>query len=251
LNIGRASFALFVLFPLAALAVNPLVVDDADTVEPGRLQLNSGWQFSGTGSVRLQTLPVNPVFGVHPRGELGLIFGYQWRDGHGADSATADADGITDLTLATKRWLWQTKDEEFKMSARLDLKLPTASESRGLGTGNADVGAVLIATRCLGRTCLDWNVGYTATDASSGVFGDDHWFLGQAVRHQLNERWTLLGEIYALLPQENTGASSTLHFNGGAQFNVRENFLISALIGSAVGRGSPNFTAYVGFTWVF
>jgi hypothetical protein len=63
-----------------------------------------------------------------------------------------------------------------------------------------DVGGVIIATRCWGHTCLDWNVGYTASDASRSVFGNDHCFVGQGVRHELAKCRTLIGETYALLP---------------------------------------------------
>jgi hypothetical protein len=99
------------------LAVSPLTTDDADTVESRRLQLNAGWQFSHTTPVSSHALPINPVYGLHSRGELGATFGYQWRDGFGTALANADADGITDLTLATQWRLWQTKDDNFKLSA--------------------------------------------------------------------------------------------------------------------------------------
>jgi hypothetical protein len=138
-----------------------------------------------------------------------------------------------------------------ELSGRLDLKLPTASENRGFGTGHTDIGGILVATRCWGRTYFDWNLGYTASDASRRVFGNDHWLLGQAVRGELNKRWTLIGETYALLPQGNEGIASTFHFSGGAQFNLRKNVIFSALIGSAVGRSSPDFTAYLGLTCTF
>jgi hypothetical protein len=145
----------------------------------------------------------------------------------------------------------QTKDESFKLSARLDLKLPTASERRGFGTGHADVGGVLVATCCWGRTCLDWNVSYTASDASRSVFGDDRWFLGQAVRHEITKYWTLIGETCALLPQGNDGASPNVHFSGGAEFSLSENFVFPALVGSAVGSNSPDLTCHLGFTAAF
>ena len=162
-------------------AVSPLTTDDADTVEPGRLQLNVGCQFSRTGSTESYTLPVNPVLGLNARGELGATFGYQWRGG------SSDANGIADLTLATKWRLWQTADDGFKLSGRFDLKVPAASEQDGLGTGNLDAGVVLIATRCWGSTCLDWNAGYASIDLAGGVFRDDQWFLAQAVRHELEQ----------------------------------------------------------------
>lgn len=108
-------------------AVNPLVTDDADTVEPGHLQLSASWQLTRTGSASLYSPPLNPVLGRNSRGELGATFGYQWRTG------PAQADGVTDLAIATKWRLWHTEDNNFKVSARFDLKVPTASADRGLG----------------------------------------------------------------------------------------------------------------------
>jgi hypothetical protein len=131
------------------------------------------------------------------------------------------------------------------------LKVPTASRDRGLGTGKTDTGVVLVATGCWGRTCLDWNIGYSANDLSQTVFGDDHWFLGQAVRHELSKRWTIIGETFALLPQGDEGGSVNVHVSVGAQLIVRENFLVSALIGSAAGRDSPDLTSYLGFTLTY
>jgi hypothetical protein len=193
----------------------------------------------------LYTIPVNPVVGLNSRGELGATFGYQWRDG------SPEANGLTDLTIATKWQLWQTPDEKFKISARFDLKVPTASENSGLGTGNMDTGVVLIATRSWGSTCIDWNIGYSAIDLSHSVFSDDHWFLGQAVRYELNKRWTVIGETFAVLPQSNEGGSANIHFSADPQLTVRENFLVSALIGSAAGSNSPDLTSYLGFTFVY
>ena len=184
------------LLPGTALAVSPLVTDHAGTVEPGRRQLNAGYKFSRTASVSSHSFPINPVLGRSSRGELGATFGYQWTE----NSGNSDANSITDLTLATKWRLWQTAGDKLQLSSRLDLKLPTASRDRGLGTGNLDVGGVIIATRCWGHTCLDWNVGYTASDASRSVLGNDHCFVGQGVRHELAKCWILIGETYALLP---------------------------------------------------
>ncbi len=95
-------------------AVSPLVVDDADTLDPGRLQLSAGGRLSRTGSVSLYSLPLNPVLGLTPRAELDATFGYQWRGGSG------ETDGITDLTIATKWRLWQTADGGFKLGGRFD-----------------------------------------------------------------------------------------------------------------------------------
>jgi hypothetical protein len=78
--------------------------------------------------------------GLNARAELGATFGYQWRDGSVSTSTTADADGVIDLTISPKVPLWEGANNTLKLGARVDLKVPTASESRGLGTGNADEG---------------------------------------------------------------------------------------------------------------
>jgi hypothetical protein len=237
---------LLLVFPVCAFAVAPLVTDDADTVDFGRLQFNSGLQFSRTASTDSYGYSVNPVLGITTRSEFGATFGYQWQNGGGND-----ASGISDLILETKWRLIGAATNLFKLSARFDLKLPTTSERLGFSTGDPDADIILIATRNWRNTYLDWSIGYTAVDAAHGNFNDDRWFLGQAVRRQLNDRWTLIGDAYATFSQGGKGAPANLNFEGGLQFNVREDFLLSALAGSAVGDDSPDLTGYLGFTWTF
>ena len=237
---------LLLVFRVCAFAVVPLTTDDADPVDFGRLQFNSGLQFNRTASRKSYGYSLNPVLGITSRGEFGATFGYQWQNGGGND-----ADGISDLILETKWRLIGTATNLFKLSARLDLKLSTASERLGLGTGKPDADIILIATRNWGNTSLDWNIGYTAVDAARSNFNDDRWFFGQAVRRQLNSRWTLIGDAYATIPQGNAGAPANFNLEGGVQFNLRENVLLSVLAGSAIGRDSPDLTGYLGFTWTF
>jgi hypothetical protein len=125
------TFTVMLLSQSVLLAVSPLVTDDADTVEAGKLQLNSDFQFSRTHSLSLYSFPINPVLGLNPRTELGVIFGYQWRDGSGSSPTTSNADDVTDLTISPKLRLWEGLNNNLKFSARLDLKLPTASDRHG------------------------------------------------------------------------------------------------------------------------
>ena len=155
------------------LAVSPLVTDDADTVEAGKLQLNCDFQFVRTSSTSLYLVPINPALGLIPRLELGAIFGYQWRDGSGSFPTSIDADDLTDLTIAPKLRFWQGLEDKLKFGARMDLKLPIASDRHGLGTGNSDIGVVGIATYTIGKTRLDFNAGYYAINISRADFEDD------------------------------------------------------------------------------
>ena len=250
-GLSRVGVVFALIFAHSASGVVPLVTDDADTVELKKIQLSAGAFLDKTAGEQNYLIPVNLVMGVSARGEVGATFGYQWRDGAGTAPDKANASGSTDLLLASKWQLWRTSDAAFKLSTRVDLKLPAASRSRGFGTGDVDGGLVLIATRSWGTTALDWNIGYLANDLSSGATEDDRWFFGQAVRQKLDEHWTIIGEIFAVVPHTGQGGSANFHFSGGAQFTVHENLLISALIGSAAGHDSPDLTGYLGFTVVY
>lgn len=227
-------------------AVPPLVVDDADIVEPQRLELTCGWDFFRTGSAALHVWTVSPVLGLNGRSEFGLTFGYQWL--HSSDN-TKDAFGLTDLELSPKWILWHAADERFTLSTRLDWKMPTANKERELGSGNTDLTPVLIGTCRWGRTEFDWNVAYTFADAPRMIWNDDQWLVGQAVRHELTRRCMLVGEAFALIPQGSAGGSATGHFRGGAQFFIDDNLFFSTLVGGAVGPDSPDLAVTVALTW--
>jgi hypothetical protein len=249
----RLVIAVFLIVAAAArtCAVVPLVTDDADTVEAGKWQLNAGWLFTQSASEKLLASPVNLVTGLNSHAELGITFGYQRRDGAGAGPDKNDASGVTDILVGNKWRLWQAADEKLKIGARFDLKLPTAPGSRGLGTGDFDTAVTMIATRSVGNTDIDWNVGYVALDLAHRHARDDHWFFGQAIRRKINDRWTLIGEIFATVPNTGSGGSSNFHFSAGPQFTARENLVISALLGSEAGHHSPDLTGYLGVTVVY
>jgi hypothetical protein len=230
-----------------ARAVSPLVVDDADTVSLGKLQLNAVWQLSAAPGSDLMLVPVNPVYGVSSRGEAGVLFGYIRQ---GADVTTAGTGGASDVVLSTKWKLWEV-NAGLTLSGRLDVKLPAASEARGLGSGHTDVGGVLILTRCWERACIDWNAGYVADDVSRSDFADDTWFLGQAFRYDFDGPWMLLAEIYGGVPNGDQASRARAQYRVGVQFTAGTSLLVSGLVGSGFGSGPAGVTGTLGFSWLF
>lgn len=233
---------------IEARAVSPMVVDDADTVSRGKLQLNAVWQVNSASGEDLTLVPLNPVYGVSDRGEAGLLFGYIRRDVDG--DAAASGSGASDVVLSTKWKLWEPS-QSLTLSGRLDVKLPAASTTRSLGSGHADVGGVVLLTGCWGHTCIDWNVGYVADNVSHSDFADDTWFLGQAVRYDLDGPWTLFGEIYGGLPNGGEASPARAQYRVGAQFTAGTWLLVSGLVGSGFGSGPAGVTGTLGFSWLF
>ena len=236
------------LLPRLAVAVSPLVVDDAETVERGKLQLNLVWLYGDTADGHSNIVPVNPVVGLSSRGEVGLSFGYLQQETDVPPFGRTS--GPFDVLLGSK-WKLVRFDEGLQLTGRIDVKFPSASESDRLGTGDTDLGGFVIATRCWSRVCLDWNVGYLAAALSAGTSSDDSWFVGQALRFDAAERWTILTEAWGRVHYGENPPPATGRAQAGAQYGIGGNFLAAALVGAGFGHDAPRFITTVGLTWVF
>lgn len=91
--------------------------------------------------------------------------------------------------------------------------------------------------------------GYTCFDAYGTGLGDNELLLGQTVRHPLSQRWTLVGEVFGRVPFSDQ-RDATASFNAGVQFFLKPNLALEAAVLTAVGRESPDFTGFLGCTWV-
>ena len=69
------TFTVMLLSQSVLLAVSPLVTDDADTVSPGQLQINSDFTFTQTDSTTLYSVPINPVAGLLPLSNSAQFLG--------------------------------------------------------------------------------------------------------------------------------------------------------------------------------
>jgi hypothetical protein len=237
---------ILLLSPCLARAVDPLVVDDADIVDFKQVEFISGWQFSRVDRQDLNTYYVNPNIGIIPDVEFGTQFGYQWLD------STPGVDGITDVAFDTKIGIWGKEDvTPFRLAVRFDADIPTASPRLGLGSGEPDADLFLIGTYTHKNSTLDWNMGYTKVNASRPVFNDDTWFVGQALTQQINDRWAVQAEAYAILPQGSASAPANLDYDAGPVYAITQNFLLTGVIGSGIGHNSPKLSTNFCFVWVF
>jgi hypothetical protein len=76
-------------------------------------------------------------------------------------------------------------------------------------------------------------------------------FVGQTIRQMLNEKRTLLAEVFAFLPNTRVGGHANWYFSGGPQWSVGENVSFCALVGSAAGHKSPDLTGTLEVTLTF
>lgn len=98
--------------------------------------------------------------GVGPRAEVSLDYAYVYFDPAGAGDSTYESG---DLRLWTKLALWTGASHA--VAARVGVKAPTASSSRGIGTDNADVFLGFLGDLRVGVVDLSGNLGV-------GILGD-------------------------------------------------------------------------------
>lgn len=145
--------------------VRPTFPDDAYVLEPGTLQLESGYSvaFSEDPIPTLHVWDLYTALGVADLVEVRLAWDV-------LNAAAGDA-GIGDLTLGLKGGFLGGFDERTALAGLFALELPTAADPFGLGEGVRFVGG-LVATTVAGPVQLD----FQAT-ADLHLFLDDPTFL--------------------------------------------------------------------------
>jgi cobalt/nickel transport protein len=152
-------FLTFFLFSTSVFAARPLTTDDAYTVEKGKFQLETGFDFARQDNHDREFSPsMTLTYGLFERMDMGLGGGYLFI--HPAEGKKEN--GLADTELKIKYRLIDEKDLMPSFAIAGKLKIPTASESKGLGSGKMDFGINLIFTKNLSkRLVLHLNLGYT------------------------------------------------------------------------------------------
>jgi len=154
--------AALLALPLRAGAEWPYLTEEASTLGGGHYSLSAGvsqtWQDSARlpgGEGILWSLPqVEGTLGVGPHAEVSASYELLWFDpADGGDDAYESGD----LRLWTKLSLFPAWISG--ASLRFGVKLPNASEDRGLGTDETDFFLAGLYDLHFGQACLSLNAG--------------------------------------------------------------------------------------------
>lgn len=236
-----------VLFTGSSYAARPLETDDAGTVDPGFVEVELGTAFQSDSFAELLETPIGIKTGVVPGLDVGLSFGWQrLHEGGVAES------GITDLELGAK-WNFLTETNGIPaMSLTAAVKLPTADDDRGLGSGETDWDVTVV----LSKTLTDWltghlNAGYGFIGCPTGEDVGDVVHGSAALEVQVSECGWITAEVLAEREHED-GADTILLGNAGTRWALSDHLALDAAVGSALNGGeAPDIFATVGLTWLF
>jgi hypothetical protein len=242
--IGLALFA--PLFTAPVFAARPLTTDDAYTVEKGEFQLESGFDFTRQDNHDKEWSPsMTWSYGLFERMDMGIGSTYLFVNP--AEGKNENGFGDTDLKIK-----YRLIDEEgwmpfFAISG--NLKMPTASESKGLGSGKTDFGVNAIVTKTLSeKLSLHLNLGHTFV-GEDGANNEFNYSL--AGQFALTNRWALVGEIAG--GNNFNGCRKDDSFSGllGTQYLIREGIVWDAGVEIGMNKAAPDFRLTTGLTILF
>lgn len=231
-------------------AGRPLTTDDAGTVAPGEFEFEAGAVWHRDSGFDDIEFPFGVTAGLLPTLEAGIGFGSAIQEREEATS-TKIISGLGDLALGAK---WNPLAEErYWVSHALSFtaKLPTASRSKGIGTGKADFDLTYIASKSLADTLsAHLNVGYTWTgDPASGA-EPDILHSGLAVGWFVAPRWELVAEVFADLP-DSRADDAVAQINCGLRWSVHERLTLDTAVATKLINDAPDLTATLGLTWAW
>jgi hypothetical protein len=243
-----------VVMNLQVHAGRPLVTDDAEPVERGRVEVEWGIELETSVNSYSLTAPFSFGFGLTDWLEVAIKPSVLYVDDQ--EASPRRAAGVGDLVLEAKARLPFTP---FDLALALvpSLKIPTADQERGLGTGKLDGGALFVVTKELAETRkLHFNVGYTTVmGMTPAVKLQDGLFIGLAGETTIpglaEERLQFVAEVFGTTKEEKDGRGD-IQGRIGIRYLAVEDLVLDAAIGrSFTARPQVEFFATLGLTWTF
>jgi hypothetical protein len=235
---------------LPVYAGRPLVVDDAGTLEAGQWQIEAGLGYRNESECNHSELPVSLTYGLVPGLEAGVGFGGQFEERTELGTERARERGVGDLIMSAK---WQLLQESRWLPAQTlapAIKLPTADDTRGLGSGRTDYDVTWIASKVLlGKAGLHGNLGCTWLGDPAGEDLADLLHYGLAADYEVVRGLQVVGEVLAQQELKG-GADAVWQYDAGLRWEATAGLVLDIDAGSRLTGEDPDFTATAGLTWV-
>ena len=235
-----------VIFSTVAFAARPLTTDDAGTVEKGKFQLETGFDFTRQDNHDKEFTPsVTLTYGLFERMDIGIGSAYLFI--HPAEEKKVN--GFSDTPLKVKYRFLDQKDWIPAFAISGTLKIPTASESNGLGSGKVDFNINTIFQWNLSkRWQLYTNFGYTVIGEHKVNDEFNYSIAGQFV---LSDKWALVGEIVGVNNFNGHKSDDPISGLVGIQYMLSDNFVLDAGVEIGMNKAAPDFRLTTGVTFFF
>jgi hypothetical protein len=225
--------------------VRPTVSDSAEIQKKGVLQIEYGgdFDFRSPEFRNRQSTPLGIYFAANKR--LRLDFEIEAVTSE-KDSMGMRETGVGDVHLGFKAIARDKPKERLAVALGYSIKLPTASEEKGLGTGRVDHNLRLIFNRTLGKTNYVFNAVYLNNgreDADKRESGAQTVF---TVEHEISKKFDIIGEIYGNTIEENQPRG--IYLLGALVYKVNKRLHLDVGVRPGFGRDAPKVGIFAGLT---
>lgn len=237
---------ILVSFSSWAWGIRPLSTDDAGTVEKGKFQIETGLDIGREENHDREIAPLMTFsYGLLDNFDVGVGTSYIFYRPKKGDNE----DGLGDTEWKLKyRFLEEKKGAPaFALSATM--KFPTASETKGLGSGKADLTFNTIFTKNLSkRWIVHLNLGYTFVGEHSA---DNEFNYSAAAQFVLSDRWCLVGEIGGVNNLNGHKRDDPISGLLGVYYLFRNDIVWDLGVEIGMNRAAPDFNLTTGLTLLF
>jgi len=235
------------LFSTVAFAARPLTTDDAGTVEKGTFQVEGGFDFVRQDNHDKEYFPsLTLTYGLFEGMDIGIGSAYLFVN----PVEGKKMNGFSDTPLKVKYRFLDQKDWMPSFAASGTLKIPTASESKGLGSGKVDFNINTIFQWNLSeRWQLYANLGYTFIGEHQVKNEFNYSIAGQLV---LSDKWALVGEVFGLNNFNGNKHDDPISGLVGIQYILfTDKLVLDAGVEIGMNKAAPDFRFTTGVTFFF
>lgn len=213
------------------------------------VELGSGFKSGDFGTaVRSDLFYVAPTGGyLAPRYDLSVTVPYLRLTTDGPAGSTTES-GVGDVVARAGAVLLPDA-ERLAIYGSLALKLPTADEDRGLGTGETDIGAFLSARHTRGNLRFSLQGGYIKTGFAHMDSLRDVFLYGAGLSAQAGR-----SHVYASLDGRTPlvdGARAPLEIGAGGLYPLSRRYWIKGSAFAGLNEGGPAFGVGMGVVRAF
>ena len=262
------TFGLTILFSVPVFADSrakcgkAVVVDNAFPSRYKRWKLSTKDWYQGqpgfyktTATLTLAYAPIKPLeFGITPVVNKA-IWGEEVHTGGRKVSTTGNhgsVSGFGDVKLYAKYLFWKEGDYSPAWAAKYELKIPTTTDHKGLSTGEIDHTVKLLASRGIGRSEVDLNLGYTYIGEPSNKIYANVVSYALAFQYPVAKKIVLTAELTGKTNYKEkhlTGKNDLLDVYGGLKYKATKDFEVRTAFGTRVSEANPDYLGVFYLKW--
>jgi hypothetical protein len=233
------------------------VAQEQEAIEPDRPDVTNGTHIVDTGLLQIEIggLLTNPQPGIHSWGSpltarLGVAEWIELR--FGTDGLIAQSDqnvtvvGFGNVQLGAKLRLWADPGGLPVLSILPQVNLPTADDSRGLGSGVADYTIALLTGTDIGRhghVDANYGIGAIGDGDTGGHFTQQ--LVSVSASYALTDNWNPYAEVFWFSRQDASGGA-LVAVDAGAIYQLGNRYAIDGGAQFGVTADAPRFAVFGG-----